>query len=342
MPPVLTPARWDWDAETGPARLDAALENTGLAWLRAPSLVDAAEREPWTVVTRLLGRRPSLVERQPIRAVPGGRSFSSGHMEAPFHSDSQMFRGVPPHVQVMACHRAAARGGEGLYLDTWALLERLAREDGPLFARLFDVPRRFPFVFGDVFGPTVSLRGGSLVFTHSPRPVTRDAVAVDLRPWIEAAAAIEVRAEAGDVVVIHNHRLLHGRRGFEDVGRSFTRVLAWRDAPWPAPVRLVERARDAAQRLDAGLQGAPDGVREAFGMNAPSAPSERLGIVLELLRGVPAGVLSAREGVPEPVLYRWRDAALQAATRGLQEMGEPPAMPDEAQGWLERLRTNEE
>lgn len=69
----MTPARSEWDAATGPERLAAALAETGLAWVRAPALVEAAEREPWAVAERLLGVRALLVERQPIRSVPGGR-----------------------------------------------------------------------------------------------------------------------------------------------------------------------------------------------------------------------------------------------------------------------------
>jgi hypothetical protein len=42
-------------------------------------------------------------------------------------------------------------------------------------------------------------------------------------------------------------------------------------------------------------------------------------VVLELLRGVAPGVLASRERIPEAVLYRWRDAALAAAGRALDE-----------------------
>jgi hypothetical protein len=101
-------------------------------------------------------------------------------------------------------------------------------------------------------------------------------------------------------VLIHNHRLLHGRRAFQDESRSFTRLLVWRRAPWPAPSRWLERAESR------GPVGPP-----------PPEVSRRLGLVLELLRGVPAGVLSAREGVPESELYAWRDAALGGAAEGL-------------------------
>lgn len=296
----MTPSRWEWDAASGPARLEAELGDAGIAWLGAPELAVLAERDPWAAAETLFGGQPRLLERQPIHAIAGGRTFSSGSMPAPFHSDSQMFRGVPPHVQVMACRQAAERGGESLYLDTWELLAVLEQQDPELLDALFTVERRFPFVFGDVHGPTLTSRGGSLVFTHTPRPPSDDALAKRLLTRIEAAPAIEVRAAAGDLIVIHNHRLLHGRRGFEDARRAFTRLLVWRENPWPAPRRWVERAR---------VVEAPPSLREALDERERQ---RRVGVVGELVRGVPAGVLSARESVPEPELYRWRDAVLEA------------------------------
>jgi gamma-butyrobetaine dioxygenase len=313
-------ARWDWDATEGPVRVLAELAAPGVAWIRAPQIVEAADRDPWEAATHLLGERPELVERQPIRPVAGGRSFASGQMAAPFHSDSQTFLGVPPHVQVMACRQAAPDGGESLYLDTWPLIATIEREAPELFARLFDVPRRFPFYFGDFFGPTVSLRGGSLAFTHTAFPEEGDKVAVVLRPFIESAAVIEVRAEPGDILVAHNHRLLHGRRAFEGP-REFTRLLVWRGEGLPSPEGWRRLAERAAAELKAALEEAqaPSAARERFGLAEEPDRLARwhLGVVLDLLRGVPAGVLSAREGVPEPELYHWRSAALSAGLAAL-------------------------
>jgi hypothetical protein len=334
------PERADWDSVGGPEQIRAALVEGGLAWVHDPALAAAAEGEPWAVAERLLGERPLLVERQPIRPVPGGRSFSSGRMAAPFHSDSQMFLGVPPHVQVMACHRAAVAGGEGRYLDTWELLARIEREDPGLFRDLFTRPRRIPFVFGDVFGSTVSWRGGSLVFTHGARTLPGDQVGARLRPYLESTPAIEVRAEPGDLVLIHNHRLLHGRAEFEGETRAFTRLLVWRHQPLPAPAPWRDQASAIGRAQADRLREAPAAVRAGYGEAEPlhADTLRRLGIVLELLRGVPAGVLAAREGVPEPELYRWRDAALSGATEGLaSEAGAPPA-DLELQAWLEKLR----
>ena len=315
----MRPERWEGEAALRPLRVNAELADAGILWLRAPDLVELAPREPWAAAERLMGERPLLLERQPIRAVPGGRSFSSGRMAAPFHTDSQTLLGVPPHVQVMACASPAEAGGESVYLDTWSLLARVEREDPALFSDLFTVCRRLPFVFGDVFGSTVSLRGGSLVFTHTARPMRDDGVAARLEPFVESQPVIEVRPDAGDLVLIHNHRLLHGRRAFDDGRRSFTRLLLWRPQPWPAPARWRERAQSAAATLADRLRDAPAAVRDAYGLadTASAEVQRRLGVVLELLRGVPPGVLSAREGVPEPEIYRWRDTVLRGAAAGL-------------------------
>jgi gamma-butyrobetaine dioxygenase len=329
--------RWDWDARDGPARLSAQLAETGIAWIRAPELADSAPREPWSCAERLFGERAVLLERQPIRAVAGGRSFSSGRMAAPFHTDSQMLLGAPPHVQVMACHAAAQQGGQSLYLDTWALLARLEREDAELLGALFTAARHFPFVFGDVFGPTVSLRGGSLVFSHTARPSPEDGVAARLQRWLDAEPAVEIAAAAGDLVLIHNHRVLHGRHAFGDESRSFTRLLLWRARAWPAPPRWLARAERAAAALRDRLRQAPPSVREAYGVTNEAGDEgrgHRLGVVLELLRGVPPGVLSAREGVPEPEIYRWRDAVLRGAAESLGE----EATSNDSRAWLDRLR----
>ena len=151
-------------------------------------------------------------------------------------------------------------------------------------------------------------------------------MAAGIRPFIESAAVIEVRAEAGDVLVAHNHRLLHGRRGFDGSEREFTRLLVWRGEALPFPAAWRERAERAAARTGAALSAAPWTVRERFGLAEEPDPQarRRLRVVLDLLRGVPAGVLAARECVPEPELYRWRTAALSAA------LGALAAEPDHA------------
>jgi gamma-butyrobetaine dioxygenase len=326
-------ARWSWDPLTGPARLGEELRRDGIAVIAMGAAAADIQQGPWSFAERLLGQRPWLVERQPIKPIPGGRSFSSGSMTAPFHTDSQCALGVPPSLQVMLCVQPAREGGESLYLDTWPLLARIAREDPALLGLLFERQRRLPFVFGDFIGATVSLRGSHLVFSHTAFPRPGDRVAVQLQPWIDAAPVIAVKACAGDAIVIHNHRLLHGRRAFDDPARAFVRLLVWNREPWPAPEELLARAGVARQRLEARTADAPPALQARLGIEAPApvAARQRLDVVLELLRGTPAGVLAGREDLSEAELYRWRDAVLRA---GLGSLGE--VLPRDEQA-LDRL-----
>ncbi|WP_437758166.1 TauD/TfdA family dioxygenase [Sorangium sp. So ce1389] len=283
---------------------------------------EEAERAPWAFAERLLGERPLLVERQPIKAVPGGRSFAASSMAAPLHTDSQSFAGAPPAVQIMACVRPAERGGGCLLLDGWALLSTIERADPELFHPLFTVYRRIPFVFGDFFGPTVSLRGGALSFTHAPVVPPGDVLAARLARFVEASRreVVELSLDAGDILVVDNRRMLHGRRAFEGGAREFVRLLVWTEAQLPSPPAYRALAAQVAEAASRRLAAAPPATRRRLGLAAASPPAEarrRLGLVLEMLRGVPPGVLAARERIPEPQLYLLRDAALAAAEEAL-------------------------
>lgn len=316
------------------ARLRRAVAAAGYAVVRAdvPDLQpEEAARAPWAFAERLLGERPRMVERQPIKAVPGGRSFAAGNGPTPLHTDSQIHGGAPAGVQILACAQPSARGGEHLLLDGFALLDRVRSADPELYRLLFEAPRRIPFVFGDVYGPTVAQRGGFLAFTHSPVTRRDDPVAVRLARFVDAAQPIELRTEAGEILVADNHRMLHGRRAFEGMERSYVRLLAWLGAGFAAPAEHAAHAARVAAAAAARLARAPEGVRRRLGISASSGGEARLAVVLEMLRGTPPGVLAAREQIPEPTLYRMREAALAAAEAALS--GEPLAGSDEEAAW---------
>lgn len=309
---------WSFSASNGPARLHEELVARGVARLRpADGALDLSSA--WSFAESLLGARPAMVERQIIRAVEGGRSFSSGSMEAPWHTDSQRFFGVAPDLQVMRCVRPAAVGGESLYLDTWPLLDRIAREDPELYRALFDAVRRMPFVFGDVYGPTVSLRRERMVFTQPPRGLDGDAVGARVTAWLAKAESYGFRADTGEVTVIDNHRVLHARTGFEGREREFVRVLIWLHHPLARhPTHHAVAAR-AADVLRSRVGTASREVTDRLGLGAGVDPAvrRRAEVVIDMLRGVSPGILAAREGVPEGEIYAWRDAFVSGAEASL-------------------------
>ncbi len=282
-----------------------------------------AGRDPWGYAERLLGVRPRMLERQPIRAVEGGKSFASTSRFTPLHTDSQLHDGGPPDVQIMACMRSAERGGESLLLDTWQMLREMERQEPSLVDALFTVPRLHPFVFGDLTGPTLARRGGSLAFTHSPRSAELDAVGRQLDLWLGRTPPVEVAVRTGETLVLDNRRALHGRRAFDDPERSFVRLLVW----LPEPLSRHERWEAQAATWQAS-HPAPALPGEARRHGWPGRPlpegEERLALVMAMLRGAPPGGLAARSGVPEPLLYAWREAAIAAARQALDDAPGPP------------------
>lgn len=247
--------------------------------------------EPWAFVHELIGMRPEMVERQPIRPVEGAKSFAGSAAFTPFHTDSQDFFGAPPGLQVMVCRRAAAIGGQIRLLDGWALLDRLERTDRALYDALADTPRLHRFYFGDVTRPTVAEARGHFAWTHSPIPAT-DRIGVALAREIEREPVIELAVRAGQTLIVDNHRMLHGRTAFSGTERDFVRVLAWFAEP------LAEHRRHHGARGGSGLG--------------------RLTVVLEMLAGVAPSRLAAREGITEAELYEWRNRALAEAKAALE------------------------
>jgi hypothetical protein len=144
-----------------------------------------------------------------------------------------------------------------------------------------------------------------------------DPIARRLMPHVERAQLARVKPAAGEVLVVDNHRMLHGRTAFADPARKFTRILAWLEVPLASPERLRDLARRALQRWEHDL---PERARRQLGLLPLDAGgAKRRRIVLEMLRGVPPGVLARRNGVDEAELYAWRDRALAAADTELAE-----------------------
>jgi gamma-butyrobetaine dioxygenase len=295
------------DETTGAALLErvsssgAVVVPLAQAWATTPELLrDSAAASPFAFAARLLGVEPLLVERQPIRPVPDGRSFASTRKDTPLHTDSQMFLHVPAAIQVLVCVRAAPRGGESVLVDGARLLARLERDDPALATALFETERVQRFYFGDVGGPTITLRGGHLAWTYAPH--AEDRVGAALAQAVAREAPIEHALAPGEALVASNHRMLHGRRPFEG-DRELVRLLVWLEHPLAAQARHVARARTLSLAPDAAMLSC---VRA----------------VLAMLRGVPPAKIANDARVAESTLYAWRDAFMSGGLGGLSELRE--------------------
>lgn len=297
------------EAAVGAAVLDrvstdgAAVLPLASAWSTTPeALREAAAASPFGFATRLLGVEPLLVERQPIRPLPEGRSFASTRIDTPLHTDSQLFLGAPATVQVLVCVEPAARGGESVLLDGARLLARLEHADPALASALFEIDRVQRFYFGDVVGPTVAIRGGHLAWTCAPigSPATHpdDRVAAALAQAVARERSLQHTLRAGEALVASNHRMLHGRRAFEG-NRELVRLLVWLERPLASEPRHLARARVLVP--------------------PPTASTvARMRAVLAILRGVPPAKVAAEGRVPEATLYAWRDAFMRGGLDSLE------------------------
>lgn len=285
------------------------LRETGYTVLEG---ADLDERRPWELVRRILDAPPEMVEHQIIRAVRGGRSFASTDVETPLHADLQLHWGRPADLQIMVCHRPAARGGESLLADMFGALRDLAIREAPLVRALCTAVRRFPFISGAIERPTLSFFGDRLALLHAP-------VATPGDPHFDRVAelarkhAARVRLERGQVLVADNHRVLHGRTSFDDEKRELHRYLVWTRDPRPTPDPLNDIARaamDAARR-----RGEPWSFDPAPAFDPET--KRTLTVALRMLAGESPGALARTEGIPEADLYRIRDLVTSAGAAAL-------------------------
>lgn len=281
--------------------LNEKLSSEGLFVVPSGALDRSTVAAPWSFAEHLVGEAPRMVERQIVRAVLHGRSFAATCVETPVHNDLQRYLGRIADLQVLACIRAATDGGVSTLLDTWPLLERARYERPKLYEALFTERRSFPFVAGAVTSPTVALLGGRLTFLHAPLPAPKDPLRAEVLSMLGAVAPRYIPLKDGEVLVVDNHRVLHGRTAFEDRRRELVRVLVWLREPRPVPEHFVAQARHVGQSAE------PDPIAEAD-----------LASVLRMLTGGSPGAIAEQSAIGEPALYEMRDTALAAALEALR------------------------
>lgn len=155
---------------------------------------------------------------------------ASTSLEITPHTDGTYSRDAPGLLS-LHCHRAAARGGESLLVDGLTLHSQMAAEDPPAAAILetVQIPGRYLGDGSDLVAwrPLFRLEAGRLVQVsynnHDRAPFLLppeqegdfySALAV-LESLLERPGnVVEIRLEKGQMILVDNWRLLHGRRAF--------------------------------------------------------------------------------------------------------------------------------
>lgn len=184
------------------------------------------------------------------------------------HTDNP-YRLSPPEIQILHCLTQAGQGGQSLLVDGLAVVETLKAESPADYDLLSRIPVRFAWTDEDTFleaeAPVISAER----IRYNPRSFQSvcvdDAAVRDT--WLAAferfgarlqapAAAVAFDMQPGDMVMMDNRRVLHGRTAFDatgDIARHLQGGYADMDGVYSTLRRLTEdhvtRELDALERL---------------------------------------------------------------------------------------------
>ncbi len=205
------------------------------------------------------------------------------------HTDNP-YRDPVPGLQLLHCLADASEGGETRLVDGFAAAEALRAADPAGFAVLAQTPVQFGWGDGanalQTTQPVITLDAGGEVsairFNHRafkaiaapPEQRTRWRAAIRaLGTLIEAPeTGVSFRLGAGDLIIMDNTRVLHGRRAFSDDpgtdrrggGRHLVGAYADRDGLYSALAVLIRAEADRRLARIEALFAAP-GMDEAYG-----------------------------------------------------------------------------
>lgn len=166
------------------------------------------------------------------------------------HTDGFAYGDQFPDHFLLGCARAADTGGESFVVDGYEVIERL-RSTG-LVQRLLDTPvdqtepdmrRSVTAIIG------VTNRGRTMLRRFPFQRAAAESVdpAADdemIAAWWSAvdeaaAGAPRFRLAPGDVLIVDNYRMLHGREPYADLDRQLWRLWVWTTAAHGVPDGLL-------------------------------------------------------------------------------------------------------
>ncbi len=199
------------------------------------------------------------------RPVPAGRdaTYSEHSDEADLHTDSQSYP-VPEDWFALYVHQAArCGGGASVFLGVEALratlgataagreaLQTLSTHGFPFFVSAGEGTAPGTVTVAPILGerPAIRFRRDVLEKGFQARPdldtpAARVAVAALSAAVEHHPARVTCQLPDDGIALCDNHRLLHGRTAFQDVGRHLVRV---RMSPQPVAVHVVQMLKDNA------------------------------------------------------------------------------------------------
>jgi gamma-butyrobetaine hydroxylase len=171
-----------------------------------------------------------------VKTVSQPNNLAYTGLALPLHTDNP-YRDPVPTVQLLHCLSASISGGESILVDGFAVATSLRREHPEYFAHLTTQPVSFhfsdrqsdlrfqaPFIQLNAHDRIAAVRynNRSIEPFHCP-PDQMDAFYAAYRLFVEQlenpANQLRFKLTPGDLFIVDNQRILHGRTGFAGAGQ---------------------------------------------------------------------------------------------------------------------------
>ena len=189
-----------------------------------------------------------------LRALPeGARVFEGGEHDitrvqatnlktTPCHTDGFAYGDLYPDFMLLSCVQESTVGGESILVDGYKILDELASDDELAWAAKALRERQIdqtetgmqtslsPICMDNGSGRTMVRRTLEQRPAESSLNPAKDQEMIDL--WHEcidqaSKLAPQFKLLPGQVVIVDNYRLMHGRSPYEDLNRMLWRVWVW-------------------------------------------------------------------------------------------------------------------
>lgn len=183
-----------------------------------------------------------------VRAVANPNNLAYTGLALSVHTDNP-YRDPPPGLQLLHCLQSSVAGGDSILVDGFMAAKILAEENATNYHLLsrYAVPFRFSDGVADLRNRLsildISADGDTRAVNFNNRSLAALDIPVDKQPAYYAAyrhffeilqrpkLTLQFKMESGDMFIVDNRRILHGRTGFEGCGeRHLQGCYADRDA----------------------------------------------------------------------------------------------------------------
>ncbi len=175
-----------------------------------------------------------------VRTQVDPTNLANTSLGLPPHTDNP-YRDPVPTMQLLHCHHTSASGGLNVLVDGWKIAEQVRRLDPEGFARLTSRPVTFayrgdgaslqtttPLIELDPAGAVRAVRSNHRSLQQLPAS-SSDLEAEELATWYrgytlfarlvaDPSFHIEVQLRPGDLFIVDNRRVLHGRTAYDSTG----------------------------------------------------------------------------------------------------------------------------